>query len=89
MSNAAYRWPRSEALLATGYSTTVPSAPEDGSGVRLSELQGVLELTDALASLVEQYGVRGVLGLRSALQQLCKASLDGMHSKALSKLTSE
>jgi hypothetical protein len=23
-----YRWPRSEALLATGYSTTVPTAPK-------------------------------------------------------------
>lgn len=36
-----------------------------------------------------QYGVRGVLGLRSSLQQLCKAALDGMHAKQLSKLTSE
>lgn len=49
----------------------------------------MLELTDVLASLVEQYGVRGVLGLRTALQQLCKASLDGMHAKALGKLTSK
>ena len=56
---------------------------------RLTELQGVLELTDVLASLVEQHGVRGVLGLRSVLQQLCKAALDGLHSKSLSKLTSE
>lgn len=55
---------------------------------RLAELQGVLELTDVLASLVEQYGVRGVLGLRSALQQLCKATLDSLHARSISKLTS-
>lgn len=62
---------------------------------RLSELQGVLELTDVLAALVEQYssgagaGGRGVLGLRPALQQLCKAALDGLHRRSLGKLTSE
>ena len=82
---AAARW--SKLLSSRARSSSVEAG--GGSGVRLFELQGVLELTDALASLVEQYGVRGVLGLRSALQQLCKASLDGMHSKALSKLTSE
>jgi hypothetical protein len=49
----------------------------------------VLELTDVLAALVERHGgTRGVLGLRTALQQLCKATLDDMHGKALSKLTS-
>lgn len=62
---------------------------------RLAELQGVLELTDVLAALVEQYssgaggGGRGVLGLRPALQQLCKAALDGLHRRSLGKLTSE
>ena len=50
----------------------------------------MLEVTDALASVVEGYGVRGgVLGLRSALQQLCKSALDGLHARTLSKLTSE
>ncbi|KAL4854749.1 Histidinol-phosphate aminotransferase 2 [Chlorella vulgaris] len=49
---------------------------------------GVLELTDVMAALVERHGgTRGVLGLRTALQQLCKATLDNMHGKALSKLT--
>ena len=62
---------------------------------RLAELQGVLELTDVLAALVEQYSSgagasgRGVLGLRPALQQLCKAALDGLHRRTLGKLTSE
>ncbi len=55
----------------------------------------MLELTDVLAALVEQYssgagaGGRGVLGLRPALQQLCKAALDGLHRRSLGKLTSE
>ncbi len=56
---------------------------------RLAELQGVLGLTDLLASLLERYGARSVLGLRGALQQLRKAALDGLHTRSLSKLTSE
>lgn len=55
---------------------------------RLPELQGVLGLTDLLASLLEQHGARSALGLRSALQQLCKAALYGLHARSLSKLTS-
>ena len=55
----------------------------------LIDLQSVLELTDALASLVEHHGVRGVLTLRRALQQLCKANLDAWHPKMMSKLTCE
>ena len=58
----------------------------------------MLELTDVLAALLEQHASgagaggpagRGVLGLRSALQQLCKAALDGLHRRSLGKLTSE
>ncbi|PSC74274.1 vacuolar sorting-associated chloroplastic [Micractinium conductrix] len=78
---AAARWSR----LLTGRARA--SGEAGAAGIRLTELQGVLELTDVLASLVEQHGVRGVLGLRSVLQQLCKAALDGLHSKSLSKLT--
>lgn len=55
---------------------------------RLAELRQVLELTDTLASLAEAQGAKPALGLRSALQQLCKASLDAMHTRALGKLTS-
>lgn len=49
----------------------------------------MLELTDLLAALVEAAGARGVAGLRPALQQLCKAALDGLHARCLGKLTSE
>ena len=58
------------------------------SGNRLPELRDVLDMTDVLASLVEGQGVRSVLGLRTALQQLCKATLEGMHQQSVSKLTS-
>ena len=53
---------------------------------RLGELREVLEVTDVLAAVVERHGVRGVLGLRSSLQQLCKSALDGMHARCLDKL---
>lgn len=49
----------------------------------------MLGLTDLLASLMERYGARPALGMRGALQQLCKAALDGLHSRSLSKLASE
>jgi hypothetical protein len=49
----------------------------------------VLGLTDALAALAEVRGGRGAAALRPALQQLCKAALDALHARSLSKLTSE
>jgi len=52
-------------------------------------LREVIELTDVVASLAEGAGTKSVLALRSALQQMCKASLDALHSKSLGKLTSE
>jgi hypothetical protein len=60
-----------------------------GMPCRLGELREVLQVTDVAASLAEGQGAKPALALRSAVQQLCKASLDAMHSKALGKLTSE
>ncbi|KAL4452640.1 hypothetical protein ABPG75_008302 [Micractinium tetrahymenae] len=79
---AAGRWSK----LLSGRARSGGEGSGGAGPIRLGELQGVLELTDLLASLVERYGVRSVLGLRSALQQLCKAALDALHSRSLSKL---
>ena len=59
------------------------------SACRTADLQDLLALTDVLASLVEAHGVRGVRSLRTAVQQLCRATLEAMHARTVSKLTSE
>ncbi|GAB4818839.1 hypothetical protein N2152v2_005885 [Parachlorella kessleri] len=68
-------------LLSGRAHAGAPAAP------RLNELREAIDLTDVVASLAEGAGTKAVLAVRSALQQMCKASLDALHSKSLGKLT--
>ena len=76
---AAARW----AKLLTARAHAV------GGSSRLGELRGILDMTDVLASLAEAHGARSGPGLRTALQQLCKVSLESLHQQSISKMTSE
>ena len=48
-----------------------------------------MDASSVLMAEGEGHGVRSLLGLRNALQQICRLTLDAMHARAINKLTSE
>jgi hypothetical protein len=65
------------------------SALKKAALYRLAELHRVLNLTDRLAAMLEQHCTRSVSGLRTAVQQFCRAGLDAMHNESMRSLTGE
>lgn len=54
--------------------------------LRLGELRALLDASEEFSAEAEAAGARAAPGLRTTLQQQCKAALDALHSRAMNHL---